>query len=138
GGQMAVIAAPRGARGRIYVGFPGGGGSLFDRSEQLIGVEDLRWSPDGVYLIFTWEIASGRNEIYRVPVTNPRDPSKLTNSLGNKEPAYSRDGEWIAFTSTRDQNPEIYVMTFAGEEETNITKNPARDMQPDWQPVFIP
>ncbi|HEX9680099.1 MAG TPA: hypothetical protein VGA32_01500, partial [Anaerolineales bacterium] len=138
GGQMAVIAAPRGARGRIYIGNPGGGGALFDRSERLIGVDTLRWSPDGVYLIFTWQIASGRNEIYRVPVANPRDPSQLTNTLGNKEPAYSADGEWIAFTSTRDQNLEIYLMTSAGGEESNLTNHPARDMQPDWQPVLLP
>jgi len=138
GGQVAVIAAPRGAPGRIYLGSPGGAGALFDRSERLIGVADLRWSPDGDYLTFTWQIASGQNEIYRVPVANPRDHEKLTNSLGNKEPAYSPNGQWIAFTSTRDQNPEIYLMTSAGAEETNLTENPARDMQPDWQPDLLP
>ena len=59
---------------------------------------------------------------------------KLTNTAGNKEPAFSSDGRYIAFTSTRDQNPEIYIMTANGADETNITNRPGVDMQPDWQP----
>jgi TolB protein len=40
----------------------------------------------------------------------------------------------IAFTSTRDGNPEIYVMNADGSEQTRLTDNPATDFQPSWSP----
>jgi Tol biopolymer transport system component len=47
------------------------------------------------------------------------------------------NGEYIAFTSTRNQNPEIYRMTAAGADQVNLTNDPGRDQQPDWQ-VYAP
>ena len=43
-------------------------------------------------------------------------------------------GGTIAFVSSRDGNGEIYVMQGDGAEETNITNNPAEDIEPSWSP----
>lgn len=40
----------------------------------------------------------------------------------------------IAFSSTRDGDPEIYVMNADGSNQTRITNNPAYDDQPRWSP----
>ena len=40
----------------------------------------------------------------------------------------------IAFTSNRDDNEEIYVMNADGGGLTNLTSNPAEDMEPVWLP----
>jgi TolB protein len=72
-----------------------------------------------------------------VPIDNARGWVRLTNSAGNKEPTFSPDGEYIAFTSTRNQNPEIFRMTAAGVDQINLTNNPGRDLQADWQP-YVP
>jgi len=40
----------------------------------------------------------------------------------------------IAFTSTRDGNPEIYVQNGASQAVTRLTDNPAVDTQPAWSP----
>ena len=133
GGQLAVIARILGAPGRIYIGGAGGGGTRFDRADRLIGPDDLDWSPLGSLLAFTWA-QPGSNEIYVVPVDNARGWVKLTNTAGNKEPAFSSNGEYIAFTSTRNQNAEIYRMTAAGADQVNLTNDPGQDQQPDWQP----
>ncbi len=87
-------------------------------------------------IAFTW-VQPTSNEIY---VARQEDrganPIKLTNSLGNKDPEFSPDGQWIAFTSTRDQDPEVYLMTANGSNESNLTQSPSsRDLQPDWQPL---
>jgi Tol biopolymer transport system component len=132
GGQLAVIARIRGAPGRIYIGGAGGPGERFDRADRIIGPDDLDWSPLGNLLAFTW-VQPGSNEIYVVPLDNPRGWTKLTSTAGNKEPTFSQDGLYIGFTSTRNQNPEIYRMTSAGADQINLTNDPARDMQPDWQ-----
>lgn len=142
GARLAVAASINGAPGRIYFhpGTLAAGGiaptpSAFDRSDTIIGADHLDWSPDGAFLTFTWK-QPGSNEIYIVPADDPKRWQKLTNTAGNKEPAFSPDGRFIVFTSTRDQNPEIYVMPVGGGNEANLTQSSTtRDLQPDWQPA---
>ena len=43
------------------------------------------------------------------------------------QPTYSPDGAWIAFTSTGDGNPEIYVMAADGTSVARLTDDPAAD-----------
>lgn len=107
----------------------------FDRGDRIVGVDHLEWAPDGSGIVFTWFYQRGTNEIFFAPL-NDRGATniKLTKGNGNKEPSFSPDGNWIVFTSTREQNPDIYLMTANGANEVNLTHNPARDMQPDWQP----
>ena len=40
----------------------------------------------------------------------------------------------IAFTSTRDGNPEIYVMDADGEKQIRLTRHPEEDKMPSWSP----
>lgn len=40
----------------------------------------------------------------------------------------------IAFTSTRDGNPEIYVMDADGEKQIRLTRHPQEDKMPSWSP----
>lgn len=142
GKRIAVAVSINGAPGKIFfhpTNLPGGGTppptpSAFDRSDTIVGVDNLHWSPDGLYLLFTW-VQPRSNEVYLVDATNPTRWTKLTNTSGNKEPAFSPDGQYIVFTSTRDQNPEIYLMPINGANQTNLTKSPTtRDFEPDWQP----
>ena len=42
--------------------------------------------------------------------------------------------QWIAFTSWRDGNPEIYRMRADGSEAQRLTNNNARDDYPLWSP----
>lgn len=136
GGTVAVSASINGAPGRIYLRPAGGGDpTRFDRRDEIIGAEELEWTPDGSFLLYTWYQPSN-NEIYIVPLNDPTARIKLTNTAGNKEPSISPDGQYIVFTSTRDQNPEIYRMTVNGANEQNLTNSPTtRDMEPDWQPT---
>ena len=40
----------------------------------------------------------------------------------------------IAFTSTRDGNPEIYVMDADGSNQIRLTNHPVEDAAPSWSP----
>ena len=44
------------------------------------------------------------------------------------------DGTKIAFTSTRDENDEIYVMNADGSKQTRLTNNEALDGATSWGP----
>ena len=50
------------------------------------------------------------------------------------DPAWSPDGNWIAFTTSRDGDREIYVMDADGIGLRNLTRDPADDIFPDWDP----
>jgi serine/threonine protein kinase len=135
--RVAVIASIRSAPGRIFLrSAMGGEPEWLDLQDRIKGADDLAWSPDGDYLAFTWIVQSGKVEIYIIDINNTViGATSLTNSLGNRNPDFSPNGQLIVFTSTRDQNPEIYIMTSSGSGQENITDSPSRDLEPAWGPA---
>jgi dipeptidyl aminopeptidase/acylaminoacyl peptidase len=57
---------------------------------------------------------------------------------GDYEPAWSPDGKRIAFTSTRADNYEIYIMDPSGMSLFRRTNSIQSDFSPDWQPLSPP
>jgi Leucine-rich repeat (LRR) protein len=63
------------------------------------------------------------------------DVRQLThNEVGDSSPAYSPDGEWLAFHSDRDGDYEIYVMRADGSDVRQLTHNEVVDVGPTWSP----
>jgi TolB protein len=56
------------------------------------------------------------------------------NTTDDMAPAISPDGKRIAFMSTQEGNPEIYVMNIDGTNQQRLTNTPAYDSHPDWSP----
>ncbi len=47
-------------------------------------------------------------------------------------PAWSPDGGYLAFTSDRDRDPELYLMRADGTGVTRLTRAPGADWLPRW------
>ena len=135
--KLAVLESINNAPSEIFVRPPEVSVPIdFDRRDQMRNLADLSWSPDGSHFLFTWFYTRGVNEIYTAKVEDRATTfTKLTSSNGNKEPTFSPDGLLIAFTSTRDGKPDIYLMNAGGGNQANLSNSPgSRDMMPDWQP----
>jgi hypothetical protein len=75
---------------------------------------------------------SGNSEIYLLNAAGDAraDLTNLTSSPAqDTDPAWSPDGEWIAFLSTRTGKRELYAISVAGTRLTQMTNDPNIDWQ---------
>jgi TolB protein len=102
------------------------------------------WSPDGKRL--TFYAASATRSLGQI-CTIGSDGSDLTVVASEPpayhvEPSWSPDGEWIVYrfidegpsSAPEDDNHEIYLVKPDGTSRTNLTNNPATDIEPSWSP----
>jgi TolB protein len=85
---------------------------------------------------------TGDWEIFRLGELpdEPDAEANLTQGVGDRvsdvSPARSPDSEWIAFTSSRDGNWELYIGRTNGSEQRRVTVNNfAIDTSPAWSPL---
>ena len=78
---------------------------------------------------------SGRYQLYAAERANLAQLRKVMDDTATAtEPAFSPDGSRIAFTSTRDGQPEVYVMDADGTNVSRLTNSPGLDGDPSFSP----
>ena len=114
------------------------------------------WSPDGETFVATTEWLAGETEKFQVKndeglwevveeeITSDRElisvnlgnpPEFLSdNAAADEYPAWSPDGERIAFSSDRTGDYEIFVMDPNGDNVGQLTDSPGEDWGPSWSP----
>ncbi len=101
------------------------------------------WSPDGRKIAFAGGSRSfrankgwvGNTEVYVINADGSGQRRLTRNTAGDGAPAWSSDGQKIAFVSERDGNSEVYVMNADGREQTNVSRSPADDAWIAWSPA---
>ncbi|MGC1377310.1 MAG: DUF5050 domain-containing protein [Anaerolineales bacterium] len=99
------------------------------------------WSPDGKFIAASLvekcatTAASCNYDIYTLNADGTQ-LKNLTNTPAASEwvPAWSPDGQKIAFSSDRDGDAEIYVMNKDGSHLVKLTDNHGYDGRPRWSP----
>ena len=76
------------------------------------------WSPDGKLIAYERLGSSGRWEIWMLPMEGDRQPYPyLLGQFPELHPAFSPDGNWLAYTSGESGRAEVYVQRFPGPGE---------------------
>lgn len=95
------------------------------------------WSPDGTRLAFQIYGISVTidSELYTLDLQEGdfRNLSNRSNALDGSA-VWSPDGDFLAFISSRDGNPEIYIVDADGRDIRRMTDEIARDDAPSWSP----
>jgi eukaryotic-like serine/threonine-protein kinase len=99
-------------------------------------VADAAISPDGKTLAYT-RVKGKERSIFSVDYISRGDRiSPLTDGKTQEyQPHWGPDGQYIVFTSERDGNREVYIMTSTGLLQTNLSNSSGVDWQAVWQPL---
>jgi len=102
-------------------------------------VPPLSWSPNGKTIIFLMSSpATGHLQIFSMPVDCSEPPKPLSNpSYDTFDPAFSPDGNEIAYVSNQYGNSRIFLMNADGSNAREITNDVHLNDQPTWQKGII-
>lgn len=92
------------------------------------------WAPDGAWFVAESD-AQGFSDLVRMaPRQDAEAEPVATAAEGNFEPSVSPDGARVAFVSSREGDPEIYVMRADGTDVQRLTAFHKEDWAPRWSP----
>jgi len=97
------------------------------------------WSPDGRRIAFDSQAENGRWDLWTIDVDGGV-PQKLTHDPADENnPRWSRDGQWIYFTSERDGPRGIWRIPAGGGVEERLTRvgNYGVDESSDGRTLFF-
>jgi dipeptidyl aminopeptidase/acylaminoacyl peptidase len=106
---------------------------------RIRGIEDLHVSPDGKTLAFTL-LTNDLGKAKRIGHiwlmdTATKAASQFTfGEKGESSPIFSPDAKWIAFVSSRDGDPNLYVISTGGGEARQLTSISTGVSDPLWSP----
>ncbi len=111
----------------------------FDPQLRQKSAVEVEWAPDGEKIAYThFDPETYAMYIHLTTWTSRGDDDQqLTDSGGDWGASFSPDSQWIIFTSVRDGNEELYLMSADGTgEEINLTNSQWIDKDPAWFPVL--
>lgn len=92
---------------------------------------DATWTPDSRAVIFSARGPRGHWHLFEVDVATGRKRRLTDGAHDDQLPAVSPDGRWIAFVSSRDADPELYLLGPDGRAQRLTTRAGA-----DWKPLW--
>jgi dipeptidyl aminopeptidase/acylaminoacyl peptidase len=133
----------------LYILNTDGTGPLQRVTTGVNNAEGRAWSPDGTRIVFN-NMVDGVGQIFVVNTNGTGMTQITTNSAntpplvigeffppirGDVTPAWSPDGEWIAFASDRTGNFEINIVRTNGSSLSQVTYTAKNELSLGWRPL---
>ncbi len=125
-GRQIAFASQRGDKAtfNIYWQNTDGTGEAHRLTQSMNRQTPSSWHPSGRYLAFTESFPTTGNDILILPLEPDGTGWKATESpmpfasraFNESQPAFSPDGQWLAYVSTELQRPEVFVRQFPGAD----------------------
>jgi dipeptidyl aminopeptidase/acylaminoacyl peptidase len=114
----------------------------FDDLMAVKRISDAQISPDGARVAYVVNdvdknLNRGKNSIWVVSTGGGSPQQLITSDKSDFSPRWSADGKWIAFLSTREGAPQIFVASAANPDGANprkITNVPEGVNEFSWSP----
>ncbi|MEK6221560.1 MAG: hypothetical protein N2D54_04880, partial [Chloroflexota bacterium] len=91
-------------------------------------------SPDGKQVLFSSQ-RGGQWDLYILDLTTGETEQITNDPAYESSPAWTSDGEWIAYEKYIDENLDIYIQPTTGDEDAlRVTFDLGLDFQPSWKP----
>ncbi len=147
-GQVIAFASDRTSRGFLQIfSVPADCATEFGRCDEMVtqlthsqnSSKSPAWSPTGEYIAFVSNRVWSDDEDIYIMRDDGTDARLLTldeygdNGGSDLQPAWSRDGLWLAFASNRDGDwLQVYVMMRDGSGVTRVTSFVGNATHPVW------
>ena len=111
----------------------------FDDLISMKRLADAQISPDGRSVAYVVNAVDkqanrGKRSIWVVPASGGEARQLITSSRNDDTPRWSADGKWIAFLSSRDGAPQIYIAAADGSSPRKVTSVPLGVADFTWSP----
>ena len=100
-------------------------------------VSEPRWSPDGANIVF-YVASGGKKDIYVISASGGKPRPLIAHPGQDEWPYWSRNGQWVYFTSGRSGRFEVWKMPSKGGEAVQLTRNGGDEAQesPDGKMIY--
>jgi Tol biopolymer transport system component len=104
---------PFAGKWRLWIRPSDGSGKEIPVAEPVRVIASPDWSLDGKHIVYEDD-----RDLWTVTAFGGAKPTNVTKTPEDEEgdPAFSRDGRWVAYTSDKSGRPEVYVQAFSGPQ----------------------
>ena len=102
-------------------------------------ISDVHVSPDGksvIYAVATSDLPRAKRvtHIWMMDIDGRNARQLTSGDKSESSPAFSPDGKWISFISSKDGSPNLYVLPSSGGEAKKLTNISTGISDPLWSP----
>ncbi|HXW04728.1 MAG TPA: protein kinase [Vicinamibacterales bacterium] len=102
------------AVGNTILIVPAGGGPEQTVFVSAHDIGAIAWSPDGDHIAFSQNVPDRGHDLFWIRATGGVPQPLLQTPFNEREPEFSPDGRWVAYTSDESGRREVYVRPFPG------------------------